>query len=129
MLDAAFGSTRCAPAAGGAYRSAESQMAPSSLLPNFLPSLRSSSGNVKPARLQRQLVPYEIQAWHAAAAPMAPSRCCTRRMRSVPAVMLPHWSLPPICAAGEDEEQGQPRDATHASCKRIAAPGPTRRAP
>ena len=54
-----------------------SQTAPPSDLPNLEPSLLSSNGKVRPKP------------------PSAPSN--RRRMRSVPAVMLPHWSEPPIC--------------------------------
>ncbi|MNI73744.1 hypothetical protein D3C73_1297740 [compost metagenome] len=60
----------------GLHISASSQMALPSLLPNLVPSLFVISG-----------------------VPMA----CTetpsaRRMRSVPLVRLPHWSLPPVCS-------------------------------
>ena len=58
----------------GEVRSAASQTAPSSDLPNFLPSERSSSGQVN-------------------ACTCLPS---ARRIRSTPASRLPHWSEPPI---------------------------------
>ena len=61
----------------GEVRSAASQTAPSSDLPNFLPSERSSSGQVK-------------------ACACLPSDFL---IRSTPARMLPHWSEPPICSS------------------------------
>ena len=58
-------------------RAGSSQIAPSALLPNFSPSARVMSGRVSPCT-------------------DAPARL---RMRSMPAVMLPHWSEPPTCSS------------------------------
>ena len=59
----------------GVVRTGSSQMLPVSDFPNLLPSLFVTRGSVTPC----------------AATPSV------RLMRSVPAVMFPHWSLPPIC--------------------------------
>ena len=56
--------------------SAFSQTAPSAVLPILLPSARVSSGEVRPKT----------------------STPRTRRVRSMPLTILPHWSLPPICS-------------------------------
>ena len=56
--------------------SGDSHTAPSSDLPNLRPSALSSKGKVTP---------------------QAPSLSASLLMRSVPAVMFPHWSLPPTC--------------------------------
>ena len=59
----------------GLVRSAVSQTAPFSLLPNLVPSDLVTSGLV---------IPYA-------------SPCAMRRTRSMPLTMLPHWSAPPSC--------------------------------
>ena len=58
-------------------RVGSSQTVPASVLPNFVPGGR---------RHQRH---------HQAVRLLSPAAC---RIRSIPAVMLPHWSLPPICS-------------------------------
>ncbi len=61
--------------ANGLVRLASSQTVPVSVLPYFVPSGFTMSGVVNP----------QTSSPH------------TRRMRSMPMVMLPHWSLPPNC--------------------------------
>ena len=60
----------------GDVSSASSQTVPDSVLPNFVPSDLVTSG--------------VVSAW--TRLPV------TRRTRSTPATMLPHWSEPPVCS-------------------------------
>jgi hypothetical protein len=60
----------------GDVSAGSSQTAPASVFPNFTPLVVVTSGITRPCTFRPRM----------------------RRISSMPAVMFPHWSLPPICS-------------------------------
>jgi len=74
---------------GGISSNVDSQTVPASVLPNLVPDAVVTSGKTRP---------WASGLAFSACGPCALSRSPrNRRIRSAPAVMFPHWSLPPIC--------------------------------